>query len=304
MISVCVPVFNVDTRKLARQLADQAGAVEERVEVLFFDDFSDEKFRKLNRQIAEINGVIYREMEQNYGRAAIRNLMGKSASCPWLLFLDGDSLIDRPDFLNNYIQAASSAHVVCGGTIYSPVPPEDKSSLLRWIYGSKREQLTAGQRTSGNKFAITANNFLIKKEVFLQHGFRETITGYGHEDTVLGYDLCKAGIPVSQIDNPVIHTGLETSPEYLLKTKKALDNLWFISREVITDPQFKQESGLLRWRLKFKRLGVLGLSGKLFRWVEPLFIRNLTGSHPRLLIFDLYRIGYLCQVSRANRSDI
>jgi glycosyltransferase involved in cell wall biosynthesis len=295
MISVCVPVFNVDIRPLARQLAVQIRDLDMQVEVLFFDDFSEESFRILNRQIREFDGITYSEMDFNRGRSAIRNHFGKLASRPWLLFLDGDSLLPDSGFLKKYMDAIGEAQIICGGTVYDAVPPDDKSKLLRWMYGTQREQLPATKRISNNKFAITANNFLINRELFLTTGFRETIHKYGHEDTVLGYDLFLKGFMVRHFDNPVIHTGLESSVEYLRKTRTALENLLFISGHLIRDPRFLQSSGLLRKLKRLESLKLTSLAAWFFSRFEPLITRNLTGSHPSILVFDVYRLGYLCR---------
>jgi glycosyltransferase involved in cell wall biosynthesis len=290
-------VYNTDVRQLARQLADQALKTDQNIELIFFDDCSDLQFRELNREIQGMGGVLYKELTRNMGRASIRNRMGKVASQPWLLFMDADTEVRNPDFFRNYIQNVSCNPVLCGGVVLQDEPPEDKTFLLRWIYGKKREQLTAQQRIRGNKFALVTTNFLINKEVFLRHGFREIIKDYGHEDTVLGYDLIKSGIRILHIDNPVLHKCPDTSLGYLQKTRKALDNLWYISQYIIPDPEFRQELGMLRVRDRLSVSGLLPLTGWLFRRFQSLLVRNLTGTHPKLLLFDLYRIGYLCQLS-------
>jgi glycosyltransferase involved in cell wall biosynthesis len=295
MISVCVPVFNVDVRKLAGQLANEAQKAPFAVEIIFFDDYSDEKYRTLNSEISKKKGIIYKELARNTGRSSIRNALGKAATQPWLLFLDSDSELVTNDFLGYYIKAAQGAEVICGGTVYRGSPPSDKSTLLRWTYGRAREQMTALQRSSGNKFSITANNFMIRKDIFVQHPFREIILEYGHEDTVLGFDLNKGGVKVIHADNPVLHNGLEPSVEYLEKTRKALDNLVYISENIIGDARFRNESGFLKMRNGLKKTGLLPLAGVLFRMFEPYLAKNLTGKNPRLFLFDLYRTGYLCR---------
>jgi glycosyltransferase involved in cell wall biosynthesis len=297
MLSVCIPVYNTDVRLLARQLADQAQKLDKNIELIFFDDCSDLKFKVLNREIQNLAGVYYQELPRNAGRSSIRNRMGKIAARPWLVFMDADTEIENPDFLRKYLHSASGNQVVCGGILYTDHPPEDKNKLLRWIYGKKREQLTARQRKARNNFAITSGNFLIEKDLFLQFGFRETIQDYGHEDTVLGYDLFKAGIKIEHIDNPVIHKPLDTSSEFLQKTGKALDNLLFINRHLIADPEFRAKMAMLKITDRLSGWGLLPFTSRLFRIFESLLVRNLTGSHPRLYLFDLYRIGYLCHRS-------
>jgi hypothetical protein len=298
MISVCVPVYNLDIRPLARQLAGQIRELREPVEALFFDDGSEESFRIMNREIRDLPGITYAEMAFNRGRSAIRNHLGRSASHPWLLFLDGDSLLFTYRFLQNYIDSIVEGNVICGGTIYYPVPPQDKSALLRWIYGTHREQLNAKKRNSRKKIAITSNNFLINKDLFLNTTFREAIRDYGHEDTVLGYDLYLKGITIKHIDNPVVHNGLETSGEFLRKTRLALKNLLFIQDHLIHDPRFIQSSGLLKKLKKLESLKMTRIVAGQFRIFEPFLSRNLTGNHPILILFDLYRLGYLCHCRR------
>jgi glycosyltransferase involved in cell wall biosynthesis len=296
MISVCVPVFNVDVRPLARQLASQIRDLEVPAEVLFFDDFSEESFRIINRQIRELDGITYSEMDFNRGRAAIRNQLGKFASHKWLLFLDADSLLPDSGFLKNYICAIGDAQIICGGTTYPANPPEEKTTLLRWKYGIHREQLSAEKRLKQKGFAITSNNFLIRRELFLQTRFREEIREYGHEDTVLGYDLFLKGIKVKHIDNPVVHTGLETSEEYLRKTKSAVRNLLIIKNKLIPDPRFVHASGLLRKLERLEIFKLKSLVAVMFHLSEPFLKRNLTGPAPSLFLFDIYRLGYLCRI--------
>jgi hypothetical protein len=50
--------------------------------------------------------------------------------------------------------------------------------------------------------------------------FSEDLKTYGHEDTLLGYDLFRNGIEIFHIDNPVEHTGLEDSSVLLRKPKQ------------------------------------------------------------------------------------
>lgn len=296
MITVCIPVYNADVRVLARQLSGMAASSGIAVELLFFDDFSEARFRAVNREIMEIRGVVYHEGERNMGRSALRNYLGKIASHPWLLFMDADCLPVSGNFLKSYAAETGENRVICGGTRYSDEPPAGEK-LLRWTYGKAREALTAAQRSAKNSFAITANNFMIRKETLAAISFRESIREYGHEDTVLGYDLSTAAIPIGHIDNPVYHTGLEASAVYLEKTRTAIDNLVKISEEEVTDPVFIKGSGLLRTGSKLRKTGLLPVVAWFFRMGEPLIRKNLTGPHPRLFLFDLYRTGYLCSIS-------
>lgn len=300
MLSVCIPVYNQDVRNLAGTLARQASALGIDLEICIADDGSAEQWKQANSSLSGIPGIVYIEAETNRGRAATRNLLGETASSDWLLFLDADSEVASPQFLEKYLAAAPGGLVVCGGTLYQTEPPADPRQQLRWIYGRRREQLPAAKRNKRHRPAITSNNFMIRRDVFLDIPFREQIREYGHEDTVLGFDLFTAGIPVLHIDNPVIHTGLEFSESYLQKSATALANLLAISRTLVTDARFTEGLPLLRALQILKKTGLRPLCRWLFRLLKPWLTRHLTSRRPRLLLFDLYRAGTLCALDDGN----
>jgi glycosyltransferase involved in cell wall biosynthesis len=264
------------------------------VEIIFIDDMSSDRFKQINRTVSKLAFTEYFELPKNTGRAAIRNILTRSAKYSSLIFIDSDSLFPDKEFLQRYIGLAGKYPVVCGGTIYNNYPP-GIDSMLRWVYGRAREQKTAAKRNRVG-FAITTNNFLIDRDLLIQHPFRENIRGYGHEDTVLGYDLQQAGIKISHIDNPVIHIGLENSIEYLSKTRQAIRNLLNISKNYIQDDTFQNHSGLLRFRRKMKSWGLIHLTRWLFKHSRKIMENHLTGSKPRLLVFDLYRMLYTTSI--------
>lgn len=294
MLSVCVPVYNYDVRPLARQLTVQIKALSLSAEILFYDDGSETHFREINREIAQIKTIKYIELPENIGRAAIRNLMAKAALYPHLIFMDSDSELPDSDYLKRYADNIYNASVICGGTLYLSDPPEP-DKMLRWVYGRKREQLSPQERQKKG-FSITVNNFLVSRDVVLNYPFRENIREYGHEDTVFGFDIYKAGLPILHIENPVIHKGLETSGLYLEKTRSALRNLLLIDQNLIDDPVFHGHSVLLKLRGMLKRIGLIPIAAWLFKIFAGKMENNLTGNHPKLWIFDLYKAGYICSL--------
>lgn len=62
------------------------------------------------------------------------------------------------------------------------------------------------------------NNFVIQSEIFKQFPFHESLSGYGHEDTLLSFELKKAAIEITNIENPVINFEIETNAIYVKKT--------------------------------------------------------------------------------------
>jgi glycosyltransferase involved in cell wall biosynthesis len=294
MLSICVPVYNFDVRQLAGQLSEQGKKAGIPVEILIFDDFSEAGLKTLNREVSSIKPVKYLELPENIGRAAIRNRLAKTAKYPYLLYIDADSLIPDESFIKRYLNNIYNAKIICGGTIYHKEPPENEK-LLRWVYGCQREELLPEQRQKKG-FSITTNNFMVSRDVMMQYPFRESIREYGHEDTVFGYDLFKSGINILHIENPVIHSGLESSTDYLAKTRVAIKNLLSVSQNLVTDKEFLNHSGLLRLRKKVKSAGLLKVTGWLFQKSEKQLEKHLKGPAPRLWVFDLYKAGYICSL--------
>ncbi len=298
MLSVNIPVYNVEVNDLVWQIKNQADSLEMDYEIRVYDDCSDEPFKQKNSSLNSIPNVIYLELKRNLGRAAIRNKMGIDSKKAFLLFIDADSKLISEDYLKKYIEHAKPGTVLCGGTSYSKEKPID-AKLLRWVYGHQREAISADKRNSQKGFIITSNNFLIDRELFRKTHFRENLGPYGHEDSLLGFDLFSAGITPHHINNPVEHTGLEDSETFLKKTREALKNLLFISEKIVSNsPEFSQK---MRFLKKYRQVTKI-FPPVLLRWFFRLFRKtlekNLCGNNPRLLWFDVYKLGYFAKLKR------
>jgi len=293
MLSVNIPVYNIEVVNLVKQLCAQATALKISYEIRVYDDGSDKIFKSINKNIAQTPGVVYVELEKNLGRAAIRNKMGFESIFENLLFIDADSSLVKDNYLECFIQHLNPGQILCGGTAYSAEKPNEPEKLLRWVYGKKREAISAHQRNGEKGFIITSNNFLIEKEVFEQVHFREDLKDYGHEDTLLGYDLYNNNFTVLHIENPVEHTGLESSHHFLHKTKAALKNLKMVSEEILDgDNSFIRQVNFLK---KYHKISSV-IPNSLLRWYyfkyEEKLENNLKSNHPNLRYFDFYKLGY------------
>ena len=293
MLSINIPVYNVKVSDLVLELRRQAEKLNVPFEIRVYDDGSQNTIKNANRTLTEESTVIYRELEKNEGRAAIRNRMGVDSQFKYLVFIDADSKIISNNYLKSYLDAVKPKSVLCGGTAYQKQKPSESAQLLRWVYGINREAISAEKRNNAKGFIITSNNFLIEKVVFDQIHFRDNIKGYGHEDTLLGFDLSLQGIEVCHIDNQLEHIGLEDAETFLFKTKAALENLKIISEQLLEgDEIFASQVAFLR---KYK---------KLTQWLPTvilqfgykvgghLLVKNLTGKAPGLFWFDLYKLCY------------
>jgi len=274
-------------RPIVEDLYHQAKDQNVEFEIICLDDCSNDRFKKLNQHITFSKSIIYQELPTNQGRAKIRNTLAAKAKYPWLLFLDCDTGFPDGNFVKNYLNTIDAADVIVGGRIYSPEPPEDLSFYFHWKYGTHREVKTAAQRARNPYIGFMTNNFLIRKNVFDKLQFDSTLTEYGHEDTLFGQELKKLEISIKHIDNPGIHLGLETTEEFVAKSRKAIDNLIQInaSNQIVETKiydTFIKHENLITKTIKL-----------LPKKVEGLILKNLSSSRPSLYLFDFYRLIYL-----------
>ncbi len=296
MLSICIPVFNYDVRELVKKLCLQALENLTDFEILLVDDHSDEAFRKLNSNLQELENVSYTELDENIGRSKIRNLLAEKAQFENILFLDCDVEIVRNDFLSKYYgQIQHGEKVVCGGHIYQDNPP-DPENYLHWYYGIKREVKTAAERQLSPNDSFMTANFLISKELFKKIRFDERISGYGHENTLLGCELDKLGIKTNHIDNPVLHAGLDTGTQFLEKTRESMRNLLKLYQFSESDKKICHKIKALKAFHTAGKMGLHGIIEKLFSAFRQKMENNLLGLRPRIFVLDLYKLGFLCQV--------
>ncbi len=294
MLSICIPIFNFDVRKLVKHV--QATDDMPDFEILLVDDHSDELYCKQNRELQLFEKIKYTELEENIGRSKIRNLLASKAQFESILFLDCDVEIVRDDFLLKYYeQIKQGEKVVCGGHIYQENPP-DKEKYLHWYYGTRREVKTTTERQKAPNDSFMTGNFLISKDLFEKIRFDERISGYGHEDTLLGCELDKLGIKINHIDNPVLHTGLDTNKQFLEKTRQSIHNLLHLDQISDKDETVCLKVKALKAFHTTDKLALHGIISKLFSAFRKKMENNLKGSRPSLLILDLYKLGYLCRI--------
>lgn len=294
-LSICIPVYNQDVSDLVQSLLNQAESRKEQIEILIFDDDSSQEYKTVNSKLDTLNGAAYQEMPKNLGRSAIRNKLGQEAKGSYLLFLDDDSQIIREDFLAQYLKLIGQQSIVCGGRVYQKSKPQQEY-VLHWTYGSFQESMDVETRKMANYTHFHSNNFLIVKSLFLEHPFNESLTQYGHEDTLFGYRLHQKGIRVHHIDNPIMHEGLENSSEFLAKTKLALENLSTLYDLNIKG--FAQTMKILRVYNVIQKAGLAAAMAKMFRRKQQAWEDKLKGNKPSLRLFSLYKLSCFCAIRR------
>jgi glycosyltransferase involved in cell wall biosynthesis len=297
MLSVLIPVFNFDVRDMVYAVSSQTVKLNIPFEIIVIDDASHDDFKILNREVSSYTGVNYYEEKKNLGRSKIRNKLADLALYNNLLFLDCDSKIKKEDFIKRYLKKIDSGSVIYGGREYEYIDPKDGKYKLHWLHGIKREQVPAIVRAEVPNKSFMTNNFIITKEAFNKVRFNESIKGYGHEDTLFGYDLAGCDIMVRHIDNPVIHMGLESNEEFLRKTKEGIKNLKKIMSINGNAKKLIKDITLLFYYKKIKDLRLDGFIRYIYAKNEYRLRKNLLSKKPSLILFDLYKLGYLCSLT-------
>lgn len=302
LLSICIPVYNTDIRPLATELHRQSQSFSSEVELLFIDDASDFTFKEKNRSVGTF--CDYQEFPQNLGRSKIRNAFLPFVKGKYILFLDGDSVVFRDDFIEKYLVFLKEhkPNLIVGGREEVSERPA-RNYLLRWRYSQSRESKSLEERQKDTKSGFKSNNFIVKKTIFEINPFDESLHHYGHEDTLFGYQLRKKGVQCLHIDNPILNSDLVENEAFLHKTKEAISNLVRIAIK-LNDHQFIEEQKLLSWEKRISRNKIFLKTFQLFgKITQPLFTSLLRKGYFQLWMFDLYRLTELERLIDQNVID-
>ena len=296
MVSVLVPVYQYDVVGLVVSLSHQFNALGVGYEILVYDDCSAQEYKSKNRILCDYAHVRYVELDCNIGRSRIRNLLASEARFENLLFLDCDVNLPDNDFVKRYLDYAAKFYVTVGGISYRSERPRDSAKVLRWKYGHTREAQCAKLRNKRPYASFKTANFFITKADFFRVRFSEAISGYGHEDTLFGYQLGQAGVAILHIDNPVYHDGLEDASAFIAKSEQAVANLYLLFQSGELANSWK-EIPLLRYYMHLKVLHLRYLAAVGYSILGAL-MRNLMQSRfSFVFLFNVYKLMYMSYVS-------
>jgi glycosyltransferase involved in cell wall biosynthesis len=294
-ISLLIPVCDYDIVALVHSMKGCIGKIPELLEIIIGDDGSKVENREKYKTL-EGDGMRLIVSEKNIGRAAIRNKLALEAKGDFLLFIDSDTMLPSTaeTYLNNWIPAMSLARVISGGKLYHESPPGDPDKILRWKYGKRREQRKASDRNKHAHASFSTFNVLIDRNIFSKLRFNEELKQYGHEDTLLSYQLKKAGIDILHIDNELFHEGLESNHEFLEKTKLSLENLSRLYNRVTDKKTFTSTVGMLRIYNRIRLFRIRLILVAIFVRFRERMEHRIDSSNPPLWLFSFYKICMFC----------
>ena len=294
MISICIPIYNFNVTALVKSLHDEAETLAITYEMLLSDNASNENFRKVNHVLSTLPNVRYFQSEINLERAGNRNFLFKTAQYPYILFMDCDSKVSKKDYIKDFLPYCTPGSICSGGRIYFPDKPQDTKQMFHWKVGRHRESRPAEVRSKKPNNSFMSCNFLIDKNIFNIVQFDERLQGYCNEDTLFGIELMKKGITIAHIDNPLYHIGLEKAEVFLSKIEEGLRNYHKINYLYNNDPVFINACKILRVERRLKKWRLAKCCKFLFIIIRKMLYSNLVSRNPSLLIYDVYKLGYLC----------
>lgn len=303
-LSILLPSYNNVCVSLVQVLQRQADALRGRLdkpfryEIIVADDCStDAACIDANRVIGDMLHCRYLRMEQNVGRAQIRNVLISESRGDYVLLIDSDLFLCDDNYLYKY--ATSTADVVYGGTriggeglamVDNEANTENLKGNLRYIYEKKAEPShRAVFRQLRPNQEISVCNLYARRDIMEAHPFDSRFKAYGYEDVLFGKRLAESGIEVTHIDNPVLINEFEPNSVFVKKTEEA----------ILTLCRFEQDlEGYSNLKTKVTTLGryiPLSLFRLWHRIMKNKEKRNLTGSKPSLLLFKLYKLGFFLE---------
>ena len=291
-LSILIPTFNDLCVNLVEGLRLQAEETGITYEILVADDGStDEDVVRQNSAINQWANCHFLRQQNNIGRAAIRNLLARTAQHEWLLFIDSDMTLVRPDYIAKYLSFDGAA-VIDGGVVIGG-DAEALRGNLRYRYEKSAEHEHTVEKRQQNPYRdFHTANFLIRRELMLSHPFDERFRHYGYEDVIFGKQLRAAHIAITHIDNPMGFCTFESNPDFVSKTEEGLHTLLLFRNELRGYSRLLTLVDGIHIPLI---LSIIRLSHRLF---GTLIRRNLCGQRPNLLLFKLYKLGYYLSVSR------
>jgi hypothetical protein len=173
--------------------------------------------------------------------------------------------------------------------------------LLRWKVSTEKESRPPIER-SNKGYGFKTNNVLISKAITNKLQFNESLNGYGHEDTLFGFELEALGYNISHIENPVKNAILDTNQEFLMKTKEALANLILCINLATNSAAFVQHVTLLKTYFRLKKYYMLPLLRGYAWFFLKSISRNLENGKSFGMVrrYDLYKLILLDQLFRSN----
>lgn len=295
MLSIVIPVYNYNVFPLVSELKKQADELGIIYEILVQDDVSQE-FISENSQINSLKNCSFSINPENLGRGKNINSLCAKSKYNYVLIMEADALPENESYLKNYIEllSKSNPNVIFGGVKYPETVPS-KEKLLRWKYGINREIKSLDHRLKHQYDFVFTWNLLLKKEILLQFPFPEFIHEYGYEDFIFIENLRFNSVPVTHIENCLIHHNSESNIDFIKKSERAVNNLHDLIHFNKIDAK---KIRLNNFYKILKKLHLTRIVKRTYLKTKKQILTNLTSENPNLYLLDFYKLGYYCNLKK------
>jgi len=215
MVSVIIPVYNTKPEVLKKSVKSVLDQSYSDLEILLIDDGSKKEFADAVDEIAACDSRIRVIHKENEGVSVARNLGTEQASGDYIMYVDGDDLLDKGAIEDGIAAAeATGCEVVIGRIRKNSVPPtapaDDKPNGGYTILDipAIRDEFKAHIFTKGNpRFSCGDDtefngegcwSHLIKRDTALKLKFREGVAV--GEDTIWALDMIDMGVTICLSD--------------------------------------------------------------------------------------------------------
>lgn len=299
MISILIPIYNFNCLRLVTDLQQQCEEVQAQFgaevfsyEIIVADDAgTDESIIEKNELIELFPGCRYVRGEENVGRARVCNRLFDQAAYDFLLLIDADAEVCTDDFIQTYWQRREQADVLVGSIRTPDKAPAGHELRLKYEWAAEKIR-TVEYRNKQPAAHFSTFNVMFARKVIESHRFDERCTEYGYEDALLGLTITENGFSILHIENPLLHTGINSNKSFLGNSETALRTL-----AKLGEPMTLHAHVAVAHR-RLQTYGWAGIFALFFSLFAPLLKKNLLSRHPSLLLFKLYKLGYYDRVVR------
>ena len=184
--------------------------------------------------------------------------------------------------------------------------------LMKQFYTENRLHLIWGNHDmvlkNKNKSEAILTNYFDKvsgtyKELLPNLKFNESIKQYGWEDNLFALQLAQKGVKIAHINNPLLHTGIESNEVYLAKTIIACKTL----ASLVLSEQYKlelQSIKLYRAYQNLAKLNLIGLFCFCFKIIKTGIENHLCAKQPNLIYFDLWKLYQLAMALNSSHTSV
>ena len=197
LVSVIIPTLN-RREDLCRCIDSLLTQTLVSIEIIVVDDCSKDDTR-------EFIGINYPDVRliacfRRYGPSHLRNMGLREAKGKFILFLDSDVILPKPDIVWQMSEYLSSNGDI--GTIGGEIPVylnimDEARGKRRDFFGKNHNVISKMDKTSGNQMRsctyLATCNCMVRKDVAFEIGGFDPYYRFGGEDADFGYRILKKG---------------------------------------------------------------------------------------------------------------